>query len=284
MFGLKNFDGVLVELEAGDVAAFFLFGELLVLCFTAEYEVFDDEDVHVGGLKAPKGIRRGADDGLAADVEAGIDHDAASGLLFELAEEAAEASVATLVDGLETGAHVHMSDGGEMGARDIDAATEVGIFHGASLLWGELEVVFFTHVRDDEHVRAIRIMLEVGGDIFAQDDRGKGAKTLAEFDAEIHLCLHSGATGITDDAAAAECAGAELHAAMEPADNFFRGDFCGYFLQQQSLVVDSLIDGTELVEASLHFFIAKARAEQGALHAITRIDDTLAAEELMLDK
>src|SRR5207245_2166614 len=52
----------------------------------------------------------------------------------------------------------------------------------------------------------------------------EGTKPLPELDLEVHLRLHAGAAGISQDAARAERAGPELHATVEPADHLLLGE------------------------------------------------------------
>src|SRR4051794_18397768 len=71
----------LVELKAVDV--FFLLCIVLPrLIFAVKDAVLEDEDVHICGAKATIGVLWGGDDGFTANVEAGVDNDAAAGLAF----------------------------------------------------------------------------------------------------------------------------------------------------------------------------------------------------------
>src|SRR6516162_4362834 len=58
--------------------------------------------------------------------------------------------------------------------------------------------------RNEQHIGAVHIHLEVVGNSFAQDRRSKGPKRLAEFDFQVHHRLHLGTSSVTNDATSTE--------------------------------------------------------------------------------
>ena len=76
-------------------------------------------------------------------------------------------------------------------------------------------------VGDQQHVRAVAVELEPFGDVLAQHRRRERPERFAELDLEVHHRLHLRRPGIADDRAAAERARAELHPALQQADDLF---------------------------------------------------------------
>ena len=70
-----------------------------------------------------------------------------------------------------------------------------------------------------------------------QDGRGERAEALAELDLEVHRRLHRRRPGVAQDAPGAQGPRAELHPALEPADDLAVGQQAGDVLEQLGLVV-----------------------------------------------
>ena len=96
------------------------------------------------------------------------------------------------------------------------------------------------HRRDQEHVRALlaRLQVEPLGGALAEHGRGERPEALAELDLEVHRRLHGRRARVAQDAARAQGPRAELHPALEPADDLAVGQQAGDVVEQLGLVVE----------------------------------------------
>ena len=135
-------------------------------------------------------------DGFAAKIEGSVHDDGNSGAFAEFVDEAIVKRIDFFFDGLRTGAAIDVSD------RRNHAA------------------FFGTHLRGENHERRIVSGFEIFGRGFFFEGGSKGAPPFAEFDGVVDLGIHLGIARIGKDGAAAERAGAKLHAALIPARIF----------------------------------------------------------------
>src|SRR5262249_27103770 len=72
-----------VKLELGEVPHPIDLIDFLGHLSLVEYEVLQDQGIHLGGEETSVGVLRRADDGFATDVEARVDEDRTTGDLVE---------------------------------------------------------------------------------------------------------------------------------------------------------------------------------------------------------
>ena len=98
------------------------------------------------------------------------------------------------------------------------------------------------HRGDQEHVGALLAGLEVEplAARVPAGRRGERAEALAELDLQVHRGLHRRGAGVAQDAPGPEGPRAELHPALEPADDLAVGQQRGDVLEQLGLVVEPL--------------------------------------------
>ena len=113
-----------------------------------------------------------------------------------------------LVHGLHARAPVHMRDGGE--ARPA-------------------------HARGELHGGRFAVEVEPLGGVLREHARRERAEALAEFDALIHARLHRRIARVAEDAAAAERARAEFHAALKPAHDLALRQFLHDRAEQRAI-------------------------------------------------
>ena len=83
-----------------------------------------------------------ADDRLAADIEAGVDQNGATGERLEGFEQAVKAAMARFIHGLKARAVINMRDRGNGGADNIETMPEVGVaLHAALGGFGERQAM-----------------------------------------------------------------------------------------------------------------------------------------------
>src|SRR5262249_15988994 len=101
----------------------------------------------------------------------------------------------------------------------------------AGVSWQSLVVA---NVRDQEHVRAVFTgpHCEVFVDALSEDRGCEGPERLAELDLKVHDRLHLWAARVAEDRPCAECAWAELHAALEPPDDLLVSEVRSYGLAE----------------------------------------------------
>ena len=87
------------------------------------------------------------------------------------------------------------------------------------LLSGHWLAEALLHGSHQKHVRALACELELIAHLFFQHRRRKGAEAFAVFDLQIHHALHLLIAWITNDRAAPQRTGPELHGAVKPTDN-----------------------------------------------------------------
>ena len=110
----------------------FLPGRLVLL---VEQIVAQDQVVHFGAHEALVGVFRGADDGLAPDVEAGVDDEAAAGQLLEGPDQAPVRLVGLFVHRLDAGRVVHVGDGRHLGAQVVEPVKQLQVFVAGGRGW-----------------------------------------------------------------------------------------------------------------------------------------------------
>src|SRR5512144_3233421 len=175
-FLARKFRLILVELAKAAVA---LAGRLLRFCQQA---IADAEIIDVGPRKAAVGVRRRADDGLAAHVERGVDQRGAPGPPFELLEQLVEARIGLAMHRLQAGGVVDMGDGGQDRARYRQLLEP-----GQSLLFGfQRQPDLLGDRRREQHVWTRPVMLEVGAGAFGQNRWRERPERLATLDLQVY--------------------------------------------------------------------------------------------------
>ena len=161
------------------------------------HRVFEEQEFDSCIQKSFDGFSRRVDNGLAFDVEAGVqDHLAASGFSNGL-QKRVELSVVESRDGLNAGGPIHVRDG-----RQSSAMLGSDI-HGRD------------HVRKFSAVRDVEPFID-----FSQGDRGRErTEGFAHFDHRVDAIAHFGMARVGQDAAMPQGARAEFHAAAIPADH-----------------------------------------------------------------
>ena len=86
----------------------------------------------------------------------------------------------------------------------------------------------------------VRFQVEPLGGPLPEDGRRERPEALAELDLEVHGGLHGRRPGIAQDAARTQGPGAELHPALEPADDLAIGQQSGDMVEQLGLVGEPL--------------------------------------------
>src|SRR5690606_7716430 len=104
--------------------------EMLGLVLLAQDAIADDEAVDLRPHEAAERVLRGADDRLAAHVEAGVDQDRAARLRLERAEQIPVAWIGVAVDGLDPSRIVDMGDRRDVGPDHVEPvdAEQPGVF------------------------------------------------------------------------------------------------------------------------------------------------------------
>ena len=103
--------------------------------------------------------------------------------------------IANVINRLQTGRIVDMRDRGYFAAGNVDALPQItGLFQRLSLLLAKLRSFFVGHRGNDQHVRAIVLLLdrEPLRCFFSHHDRGERPKAFAILDFQIHHRLHLG--------------------------------------------------------------------------------------------
>ena len=127
----------LVELETIHVISVSL-EKLYWLRFSVKDEILDYERIHFSSKEAADGVVRGVDDGLAADIEACIHEDSATRSFFEGLKQLEVPSAPQRVHRLDSCRHVDMGDCWKLGSPDIDALSQIDVFHDYLLFFSEL--------------------------------------------------------------------------------------------------------------------------------------------------
>ena len=96
---LADLPVVSIELEGGLV----IFCELRVLVFLAQKTITDSQHFHISAHEAAESVLWRANDGLASNVEAGVNDHRASGALVESLDESVIAGIGFLMHGLDAG-------------------------------------------------------------------------------------------------------------------------------------------------------------------------------------
>src|SRR5262245_49686209 len=135
------------------------------------------------------------------------------------------------IDGLDTRRIIDMRHSRDLGTQDLEFLDS----EERLLLLGHLLTALLDDVGDEEHVRAVAIHLEPIRDLLTQHGRREGTKGLAELDLEVHRALHGRRARIADDTPGTKRSRAELHTALEPADDVVLRDQRGDPLDKLSL-------------------------------------------------
>src|SRR5262249_22025879 len=128
------------------------------------------------------------------------------------------------------------------------------------------------------------VMCEVLAAVLFQHRRRERPEPLAELGLAVDARLHRGIAGVTEDRSAAERAGAELHAPLEPAHDLSPGEESGDRLAQRRRILQVIVRRAHAVEELLDLRIGILGPEQRALLGIPRVHDARAVEELVPDE
>ena len=107
--------------------------------------------------------------------------------------------------------------------------------------------------------------------VLAKDARRKRTEGLPELDADVHLLLHARRARVADDAAAAQRARTELHAALEPSDDLLVRHQARHPFQQSVLVGHVFVGGAHGVEEQADVVVRKRGTEQGATLSVGKL-------------
>ena len=79
------------------------------------------------------------------------------------------------------------------------------------------------HRRHEQHIGGITFELEVFAGPLTEHTGRKRTESFPELDLQVHLRLHPGTAGVSQDTARPKRAGPVLHPAVEPADHLLVG-------------------------------------------------------------
>ena len=119
----------------------------------------------------------------------------------------------------------------------------------------------------EQHVGGVGVQLEVVGHPLPQHARRERSESLAELDLQVHLGLHARAPGVAKNAARAERARTELHAAVEPSDHLLLRQKFGH-APQQTRSIEPLIPSSLALEKRLDLLGGELGPEVGPLHCV----------------
>ena len=141
---------------------------------------------------------RGTDDGVPAEIEAGVDHHRAARFLVELLHELVQQAVALRIDGLDSRRVVHVRDGGDGRPYLLEL---VDALETGELLRNALPLRFADRC-NDQHVGALERggRVEILAHVIGKNHWREGAESFAELHLHVHGGLHSGVTSIAEDA------------------------------------------------------------------------------------
>src|SRR5208283_2044337 len=159
----------------------------------------ENQGVHAGTEKGADGVRGGVDNGFTPKVERRVHDDRNAGALAKFVDQPPIERIDFLLDGLRAGATVNVRD------RWNDAA------------------FFRAHLRGKNHEGRIKGGFEKFGRGFLFERGREGAPPFAKLHRVVNLNVHFRIAGIGKDGTAAEGARAELHAALEPAEDLALG-------------------------------------------------------------
>ena len=180
-----------------------------------------------------------------------------------------------------------MGHGGDLGADHVDPAPQVGVvLHDPQGVGVDGDPAMLEHRGDQEHVRAlvVRLQVEPLGGPLPEHGRGERPEALAELDLEVHGGLHGRRAGIAQDAARAQGPGAELHPALEPADDLAVGQQGGDVVEQLALVGEPLAGCAVRGQGPLDLVGREARAEEAPLLGVVAVGPAGVVQELMPDE
>src|SRR4029079_5316432 len=160
--------------------------ESRVLSVLFQKAIADCEHIDLSAHKAAEGVFRRADQGLAANIEAGVHNDRTAGQTFEGADQRVIARVSLFMDRLDPRRVVDMSDGRDLRSRDVQLVDP----EQRLLLLAHRAAPPLEHIRDDEHVRTVCVQLEPIAYILAQNRRSKRTERFPEFYLKVQQRLH----------------------------------------------------------------------------------------------
>ena len=142
------------------------------------------------------------------------------------------------------------------------------------------------HRRHQQHVRAVllRTHLEVVVHPLPEHRGRERTERLPELDLAVHHRLHVAAAGVAEDAARAEGARPELHAALEPADHLLARQQVRDRLAERRVVRVLLVDRAGPVQEAPDTVVRRPRSEQRPALRVRRPDLPRVVEELMPDE
>jgi hypothetical protein len=241
--------------------------------------VANAQHVEVRSHERLVGFARCADDRIPAQIEARVDEHRTAGAPEEGFEHAAIGGVAHRIDGLDARRLIDVRD------RRHDRASHLELVQAlrrASLRQALLRV----HGSHEQHVGTFLAHLRVEPlvDMFFQDRRREGPEAFAELHLVIDGRLHRRLAWIGENAARAESARPELHAALEPAGHEARVESGSDTRRQRFVVVDAFVVGPDGVQLATDGEIVEARPEQRPLHAVAPVERARLLEQLMADE
>ena len=113
-----------------------------------------------------------------------------------------------------------------------------------------------------EHVGALLAQLEPLLHVIPQHDRGEGPERLPELDPPVEPRLHPEISGVGQDAAGAQGAGAELHPSLEPAHHPLLLDQGGRSLAELLIAAAGFEAGAHRLQEGAHDAVGEAGSQQ----------------------
>src|SRR5262249_22754186 len=127
----------------------------------------------------------------------------------------------------------------------------------------ERQAAALLHRRDEEHVGALAIELEILARPLGEDAGREGAERLAILDLEVEVLLHLLVAGVTEDGARAQPARAELEASGQVPDDLAAFEELGDG-RGASIGIEPPVRVSMCLEEGLDLRIGVARAEVAA--------------------
>jgi hypothetical protein len=187
------------------------------LLLLAQNEVADDEHVHLAVHKTTIGVLRTAHDRFVANIEAGVDENAATGTCLKLPQQTVKAWIGFRMDRLHASGIIDVGDRRNVAPRHVELVDSLQ----RKLIGAHGDGAVLPDLGDLQHVRAVAVDLEIVGDVLARHGRCERAKTLAILDPKIEVALEPGRSRVAEYRAISQRPRSELHSPLKPADDLF---------------------------------------------------------------
>src|SRR5579859_175535 len=242
---------------------FVVLAQVRVLILFPQKTVTYRQHLHFTTHETAEGILGGANEGLAADVEAGVYDNRAAGALVKPLQQSVIARVGFLVYSLNARGIIHMRHGWYFATRHI----EPGDARELLLLRCDRLAPLLHNVSHQQHVRAVAIQLEPFGHVLPQHRRSEGTERLAKLHLQIEHRLHPGRPRVCQNGARPQRPRPELHASLKPAGGLLvhQRSHAGF---DQLSFIHHLILRARGSQAPLDLALRKRGPQIGALHLV----------------